>query len=102
MEYYIYILECKNGSYYTGYTVDIQKRYQQHVDGVGAKYTRSFPPKKIAVYWVLSLELSMILKIEYKIKTLKKVEKKRLIQEPDLLETLLHQLSNQEKHHDKI
>jgi len=33
MPYYVYILECKNDRYYTGYTTDLERRYQEHVEG---------------------------------------------------------------------
>ena len=38
---YVYILECKDGSYYTGATTDLERRIQQHKIGKGAKYTRT-------------------------------------------------------------
>ena len=42
--FWVYILECANGGSYTGYTNNLQKRYQEHCEGKGAKYTRSFKP----------------------------------------------------------
>jgi putative endonuclease len=44
---YVYILECCDGSFYTGRTKDVRKRFEQHKNGVGAKYTRSHKPVKI-------------------------------------------------------
>ena len=38
MPYFIYILECSNGSYYTGYTTDMERRYQEHLDGTADCY----------------------------------------------------------------
>lgn len=50
--YWVYMLLCENNSYYTGYTNNLGKRYQSHVDGTGGcKYTRSFKPLKIAQFW---------------------------------------------------
>lgn len=41
---YVYIVECRDGTLYTGWTVDLNKRLEQHNQGTGAKYTRSrFP-----------------------------------------------------------
>lgn len=40
-DYYVYILRCKDNSLYTGITTDIERRYKEHIEGVGAKYTRS-------------------------------------------------------------
>ena len=44
--YWVYILLCNNNNYYTGYTTDLNKRYDAHLKGKGAKYTRSFKPIK--------------------------------------------------------
>lgn len=84
--YYIYILECSNGAYYTGYTTDLERRYSEHCAGSAkCKYTRAFPPVKIAVSWELDLDLSETLKIEAKIKKLTKQQKTLLIQNPEQL-----------------
>ncbi|MDQ1280736.1 MAG: putative endonuclease [Thermoproteota archaeon] len=40
MGYYVYILLCSDGSYYTGYTGDLNNRLEQHLHGKGARYTR--------------------------------------------------------------
>jgi putative endonuclease len=45
--WHLYLLECKDGSYYAGITNNLQARYQAHVDGKGARYTRSHPPLRI-------------------------------------------------------
>ena len=45
--WYVYLLECRGGSLYTGITTDVERRYAQHVAGKGARYTRSFPPLRI-------------------------------------------------------
>lgn len=90
MTYFIYILECVNDAYYTGYTTDITRRYQEHVKGTSkCKYTRSFPPRHIAACWEFSLELSDILKIERFIKSLSKKDKAAIIAEPSGLTLLL-------------
>ncbi len=44
---YVYILECSDGSYYTGSTKDLERRIQQHQAGEGAKYTRRRLPVKL-------------------------------------------------------
>ena len=38
---YMYVIECRDGSYYTGYTTDVKKRIAVHNSGKGAKYTLS-------------------------------------------------------------
>lgn len=88
--YFIYILECSNGAYYTGYTTDIERRYKEHQEGSAkCKYTRSFPPKHLVKYWQLEMDLSTVLKLEYAIKQLNKQKKQLLIENPDTLLELL-------------
>ncbi len=90
-EYYIYILECSNGHYYTGYTTDIKRRYQEHLNGsIKCKYTRSFPPRKLAACWHFqNADLSAILKTEKAIKSLSKKNKENLISKPSLLSDIV-------------
>jgi putative endonuclease len=47
MTYYVYILLCDDGSYYTGHTKDVESRFKQHKEGIGARYTQIHKPKKI-------------------------------------------------------
>jgi putative endonuclease len=46
-EWWLYVLECKGGSLYTGITVDVARRYVQHCEGVAAAYTRIRPPLRL-------------------------------------------------------
>lgn len=45
--HFVYILLCQDGSFYTGYTVDVNRRFLQHKTGKGASYTRSHPPIRV-------------------------------------------------------
>jgi len=45
--WFVYILECRDGSLYTGIAVDVAKRYALHAAGRGARYTRSHPPARL-------------------------------------------------------
>lgn len=47
MPYYVYILRCEDGSYYTGYTKDMDSRFQRHKKGRGARYTRMHAPEEL-------------------------------------------------------
>ena len=47
---YTYIVRCKDGSLYTGWTNDIEKRIKAHNEGKGAKYTKSRRPVKLVYY----------------------------------------------------
>ena len=44
---YMYVVECCDGTYYTGYTTDVKKRIAVHNSGKGAKYTRARLPVKL-------------------------------------------------------
>jgi putative endonuclease len=48
LSFYVYILLCIDGSFYTGYTKNIDQRIRQHQNGKGARYTRSHRPQRIA------------------------------------------------------
>lgn len=89
MDLYVYMLLCENGSYYTGYTTDLERRYQQHVNGTAkCKFTQSFKPIKIAQHWKIHGDKSIAMKIERFIKQLSKAEKEHIILFPDSLEKL--------------
>jgi len=45
--WHVYLLLCRNGSYYAGITNDLAGRYAAHLAGRGARYTRSFPPVEL-------------------------------------------------------
>lgn len=45
--WFLYLIECRNGALYAGITNDLAARYQAHVDGKGAKYTRGNPPMRL-------------------------------------------------------
>lgn len=86
--YWVYILHCSNGSYYTGYTNNLQKRYQSHLNGTGkCKYTRSFKPLTIAQCWKIESDKSFAMQLERKIKSLTRQEKEKIIAKPSLLAT---------------
>lgn len=76
--WYLYILRCKDGTYYTGITNDVEKRLEAHRSGKGAKYTRGRCPLEL-VYRETCENHSHALKREYEVKKLKKPEKESLI-----------------------
>ena len=47
MAWHVYLLECRDGSIYTGVAVDVAKRFEAHLAGKGARYTRSHPPARV-------------------------------------------------------
>ena len=85
--FWVYILLCENNTYYTGYTHDLDRRYQSHVEGTGGcKYTRSFKPIRIAASWRITEGKGAAMKVERYIKKLSRKEKDRIIAEPQLLD----------------
>lgn len=89
--YWIYILHCDNKSYYTGYTNNLEKRYQSHLDGTGrCKYTRSFKPIGIAQSWEINGSKAFAMQLESRIKKLSRAEKEKLIKNPSELDVTDH------------
>ena len=67
---YMYVVECRDGSYYTGYTTDVKRRLAVHNSGKGAKYTRArLPVKLIYVEGFASKEDAMSAEALFKRKT---------------------------------
>ncbi|WP_122088783.1 GIY-YIG nuclease family protein [Halalkalicoccus subterraneus] len=78
MTHYVYVLECADGSLYTGYTTDVERRLAEHDAGKGAKYTSGRTP--VSLQYTESFESrSAAMKREYAIKQLSRAEKERLI-----------------------
>jgi putative endonuclease len=78
MACFCYILECADGTYYTGWTLDPERRTVQHNRGRGARYTRTRLPVRL-VYVEALPDRSAAMKRERVIKTLPRKGKKKLI-----------------------
>jgi putative endonuclease len=77
-DYYVYIIRCKDGSYYTGHAKDVEKRFDMHKKGRGARYTRMHEPERLV--YVESFESrSEAMRQERKIKKLSHDKKQQLI-----------------------
>jgi putative endonuclease len=76
--WFTYIIECKDGSFYTGCTNHLIRRWHQHRNGSGAKYLRAHPPEKV-VFVEQQPTQSEACKREYEIKQYSKHDKKALI-----------------------
>lgn len=84
MSYFVYILECSDGSLYTGITKDVTKRLDEHnTKDIGAKYTKARRPVKL-LYEETSNDRSSASKREYAIKKLTRLKKLQLIQKTSL------------------
>lgn len=78
-EHYIYIVQCKDGTLYTGYTNNIEARIKKHNSGKGAKYTKTRRPV-VLVYQEGYETKSEAMKREYEIKTFTRAQKLQLIE----------------------
>lgn len=79
MPFFCYILECADGTFYTGWTTDPPRREKQHNGGRGAKYTRDRRPVKLVYVEELSSRAEAM-KRELAIKAMKREQKKNLAQ----------------------
>jgi putative endonuclease len=78
MRYYTYILECGDSTLYTGIATDVRRRFKEHVEGKGAKYTKSRGVKKI-LFEEKHKDRSSALKREVELKRLSRKEKLELV-----------------------
>ena len=77
----LYVLQCADGSYYTGISTDVDQRLNEHNHSKrGAKYTRSRRPVRL-VYLLEFGSRALAQKAEYRFKKLTRKEKERLINE---------------------
>ena len=75
---YTYILECADGSYYCGWTNDLEKRVAAHNAGKGGKYTRAHRPVKLVYYEEFETKEEAMQR-EWAIKQLERSEKEKLV-----------------------
>ena len=73
--WFLYLIECRDGSVYTGITVDVVARYAAHAGGKGARYTRSHPPARLFAV-VEYPGRSSALQAEHAVKKLSAIEKR--------------------------
>jgi putative endonuclease len=78
MSFCVYILLCADGSFYTGYTKNLDARTKQHQNGNGAKYTKTHKPQKLAYFELLDSR-SEAMKREREIKKLSHQQKLALV-----------------------
>ncbi len=86
---YVYILECYDKTYYTGYTTNLEKRIISHNNKKASKYTRTRTPVK----YVFTKEFNNkneAMSYEYKVKRLTRLQKEKLIQNPDSFDELFN------------
>lgn len=82
---YTYVLQCKDGTLYTGWTNNLEKRLQDHNEGKGAKYTKSRRPVMLAYHEVFETK-EEAMRREYAIKHMSRKEKEKMINQKGLAE----------------
>ena len=78
--WYVYLLECRDGSIYTGIATDVERRYAEHAAGKGARYNRSRPPLRLLARFEYP-DRSTASRAEYAIKQLSPARKRALCEE---------------------
>tara|TARA_R110000765_G_scaffold352154_1_gene442057 strand:- start:164 stop:418 length:255 start_codon:yes stop_codon:yes gene_type:complete len=79
MKWFLYVLQCSDGTYYTGVTTDVGRRLNEHnVSSRGAKYTKSRRPVEL-ICWTTFDDRSTAQKAEYKFKSLTRKQKELII-----------------------
>ncbi|MBI2018179.1 GIY-YIG nuclease family protein [Candidatus Daviesbacteria bacterium] len=76
--WYVYILQCVDGSLYTGYSNDLRQRFEDHKNGTGGHYTRSHKPSKL-IYKEKLATKGQALKREYEIKKWSREKKIKIL-----------------------
>jgi putative endonuclease len=84
--YYVYMIQCANGSFYTGSTSDIERRFAEHCSGKrGARFTRAFKAEKLVACWSVPEGRSAAVRIECFVKKQKRQCKEKFVVAPALL-----------------
>ncbi|MBP0591607.1 GIY-YIG nuclease family protein [Paraburkholderia sp. LEh10] len=88
MPWFLYLIECSDGSVYTGIATDVQARFDKHCNGTGARYTRSRKPVRLLASFELT-DRSSALRAEYRVKRLAPMQKWELATGTRTLESVL-------------
>lgn len=75
---YVYMIQCRDGSYYTGWTTNLEKRLEEHNQGKGAKYTRGRGPVLLKYHEEFETK-EEAMRREYLIKQMSRKEKGELL-----------------------
>ena len=80
--WHLYVIECEDGSLYTGIAVDPRARFAAHAAGKGARYTRSHRPVRLVLTLAFA-DRSSALKAECRVKRLRAEDKRRFVETGD-------------------
>ena len=94
--WYLYLIRCRDGSFYTGISTDVARRFAQHQEkgGAGSKYLKSRGPLTLVFKKKLGSN-SLALKVERKVKKLSKARKEELIRDKTRIDKIIKQISSQ-------
>jgi putative endonuclease len=81
--WFVYLIECCDGSIYTGIATDVGRRYALHAAGKGARYTRSRPPRRLLASFAFA-DRSSASRAEYAIKQLTPAQKRAVCADASL------------------
>lgn len=87
MSWFVYLLECRNGSLYTGIATDVAARYAAHAAGKGARYTRANPPLRLLASFPCA-DRGAATRLEAKIKRLPPARKRAMCESGRLPESV--------------
>ena len=74
----LYLIRCRDGKLYTGISTDVQERLERHGGRGGAKFTRGKGPFDLAFCHLVGSR-SLASRLEYRVKSLRKIDKERLV-----------------------
>ena len=81
-QHFFYVLECRDKTFYAGYTIDVARRLDEHNDGTGAKYTRLDKRRPVRLLHFESFDTrSLAMKQEYAFKQLSRKQKEAYLKE---------------------
>ena len=81
-QHFFYVLECRDKTFYAGYTIDVARRLDEHNDGTGAKYTRLAKRRPARLLHFESFDTrSLAMKQEYAFKQLSRKQKEAYLKE---------------------
>jgi putative endonuclease len=79
--YWLYLLECEDGVYYAGIARDVERRFFQHVFGLGARFTRARPPVRVLAAREYP-DKGAALRAEFRLKALPRAGKLAFFEDP--------------------
>ena len=96
LDWYLYLVRCRDGSLYTGITTDVVRRFAEHQgnSGAGAKYLRGRGPLVLVFQKKLGSR-SLALGVESKVKKLSKARKEELIRDNPHIDEIVKLVSSQ-------